>query len=232
MTIRELIQRVQSLYSHGVPSDDTRLSNRYIYNKILTVRSKLISDAYRKKQTISQWNYQTIYCVELIKVPRHECPCLPPLGCEILRTKEPLPRPLTGLASDLIRNVTTIDRSIKIDPISIQAVTHQKGNKYTSKKLNYFIEAGYLYIVTPINLKAIAVTGLFEDPIAVSYYKGICDCEDCEQCIDYLDFEFPLDSSMVDTLIELCYNELIVLFNQSLQDLTNNSNDVVKGQNK
>lgn len=232
MEVREFIQRIQSLYSHGVPSDDTRLSNRHIYNKMLTVRSKLISDSAKKKQKISQWNYQVIPCLELIKISRQECPCLPPIGCEILRSKEVLPRPLIGLSSDLITQVTTVDRSIKIDEISINAVNFQKGNKYTSKKLNYFIQGGYLYVITHVNLKAVSVMGLFEDPIAVNYYKGICDCTDCDECIDYLGFEFPIDGSMTDTLIELCYNELVILFSQSIQDLTNNSNDVVKGQNK
>ena len=35
MKIKEIIQRVQSLYSKGVQSDDTRLSDRHIYNKMV-----------------------------------------------------------------------------------------------------------------------------------------------------------------------------------------------------
>ena len=75
MKIGEIVQRVQSLYSKGVHSDDSRLSARHIYNKLLTVRARLISQEAKKKQKISQWNYQTISCIELIKVPAHECPC-------------------------------------------------------------------------------------------------------------------------------------------------------------
>ena len=33
MKIGEIVTRVQSLYSKGVASDDSRLSNRLIYNK-------------------------------------------------------------------------------------------------------------------------------------------------------------------------------------------------------
>jgi len=58
MTIKEIIQRVQSLYSKGVQSDDVRLEDRHIYNKMITVRSKLISQEAKKRQKINQWNYQ------------------------------------------------------------------------------------------------------------------------------------------------------------------------------
>ena len=98
MKIGEIVQRVQSLYSKGVHSDDSRLSARHIYNKLLTVRARLISQEAKKKQKISQWNYQTISCIELIKVPAHECPCLPPIGCDMLRSKYKLPKPLSGLS--------------------------------------------------------------------------------------------------------------------------------------
>src|SRR5690606_20582736 len=118
MTTGEIIQRIQSLYSKGVNSDDSRLSNRHIYNKLLTVRSRIISQEAKKKQRISSWNYQTIPCIELIKVEAHNCPCIPPLGCQILRSRYPLPKPLSGLSGELIKNVTSIDRTIKIDEIS------------------------------------------------------------------------------------------------------------------
>ena len=54
MKIGEIVTRVQSLYSKGVASDDSRLSNRLIYNKMLTVRSRLIVEQAKKKQRISR----------------------------------------------------------------------------------------------------------------------------------------------------------------------------------
>ena len=140
MTIGEIVQRIQSLYSRGVESDDTRLMQRHIYNKLLTTRAKLISEQAKKKQRVSQWNYQTISCIELIKVPAHECPCIPPVGCDMLRSKYKLPKPLTGLSGNLIQTVTTIDRSKKLNEVTLNAVKAQSGNKYTSKAINYFLE--------------------------------------------------------------------------------------------
>ena len=234
MTIGEIIQRIQSLYSKGVNSDDSRLMNRHIYNKLLTVRARLISQEAKKKQRISQWNYQTIPCVELIKVPAHDCPCIPPVGCEILRSKYKLPKPLSGLSGTLIQSVTSIDRSLKIDEISINAIKAQKGNKYTPKKINYFIQSGYLYISTPTKLEVVSVIGLFEDPIEVKTFIGLCgaECEDCKDCIDYQEENFPIDNDLTDAMIELSINELVQVFSQSIEDETNNSRDTIREQGK
>ena len=233
MKVKEIIQRIQSLYSKGVNSDDTRLSNRHIYNKIVTIRSRLISQEVKKKQRISAWNYQTIPCIELIKVDKHECPCIPPIGCQILRSKYKLPSPLTGLSGDLIKSVHTIDRGLKIDEMSMTAMKYQKGNKYSKAKITYFIENEYLYISTPANLKVVAMTALFEDPLQARMYKGLCDdCEDCVKCIDYLEEDFPIDNDLIDTLIEMSLNEIVVMFSQSIEDQTNNSADSLKQQSK
>jgi len=233
MKIKEIIQRVQSLYSKGVDSDDTRLASRHIYNKILTVRSRLISQEAKKKQKISAWNYQTISCIELIPVEAHECPCLPPLGCKILRSKYKIPMPLSGLSGDLIKSIHSIDRSVKIDEMSMTSAKYQKGNKYTAKKITYFVESEYIYISTPVNLKVIAMTALFEDPIAVIQFQGLCEeCIDCNNCIDYLETDFPIDNDMIDTLIELSLQELVVMFSQVQEDVSNNSIDANREQGK
>ena len=218
MKLKILLDRVQTIYSKGVKSDDSRLTNRYIYSKLLTVRAKLIGQQYRKKQSVSQWNYQTLPCVELIKVPAHQCPCLPPAGC---------------YSSELIQNVTSADRALKIDRVNINAVNTQKGNKYTTKKTNYFIQDGYLYITTPVNIKVVSLNGLFGDPIAANIFKGHCeDCVDCAKCFDYLDFDFPIDSDLIDVLIELTVAEIMGVFSQSIEDRTNNTRDSAVEQSK
>lgn len=223
MKIGELISRTQALYSSGIPSDDIRLSAQLIYSKLLSVRGKLISQTYSKKQKISDWYYETLNCIELIQVPKHECPCLPATGCMILRSKYKLPTPLTGLANDLIRFVSSVDLEIKIDPITINAYKSQRGNKYTSRKLNYFIQEGFLYISTPKRIKAVMMQGLFENPIDVAQFQGLCDCTTCDSCIDYREIEFPIGLDMVDTLLELVAQELVSLYKQIPSDNYNDS---------
>ena len=161
------------------------------------------------------------------------CPCLPPIGCEILRSEYRLPDPLSGFTDDLIQNVTSVDRQIKIDRIPLNAVNAQRGNKFTSKKTNFFIQDGYLYITTASNIKLVSLNGLFEDPIEVEKFKGYCDdCENCSDCLDYMEFELPIDVDMIDTLIEMTVNEVVVLFSQATEDSTNDTRDNIKEQSK
>ena len=135
MKVEELIQRVLSAYNKGVQSDDNRLTPRHIYSTILSVRSKLLSEESEKKQKVNQWNYQTLPCVELIKTYPNECPCIPPIGCMILKSKYKLPRPLTNYDSHLIQSVSSLDGSIMFSETSWNEKKYKKGNKYTSKAL-------------------------------------------------------------------------------------------------
>lgn len=233
MKIKEIIQRIQSLYSKGVQSDDVTLSDRHVYNKMVTVRSKLISQEAKKKQKVNQWSYQTLNCVELIKAPVHECPCMPPIGCDILRTKHPIPKPLTDLNSHLIQSVTTIDGRIVFSEIGWIEKKYKADSKYTANKPDYYIRNNYLYITHRSGIKLITITGLFDDPLVASSFPSYCpECTDCHDCESLLDKEFPIDNDMIDTLIDICKEELIGQFSQTIGDLTNNSSDNIPENSK
>ena len=109
MLIAEIIERIQSLYSRGVSSDESRLSDRHVYNKALSVRMQLLAQQIKKKQRISDWNYTVLPCVELIKVPSHECSCLGDLGCDVYRTKFKIPRVMTDANRHYIEFVMSVD---------------------------------------------------------------------------------------------------------------------------
>lgn len=217
MLVKEIIQRIQSLYSKGLQSDDSRLSSRHIYNKLLTVRSKLITQQANKKQRISDWNYQTIPCIEMIKVPEHDCPCIPPSGCEILRSKYRLPKPLLNLSVNLIKNVSSLGGNIFYSEVTLAEKKYKRHSRYTSNKPDYFISDGYLYLThLKGSPRVITLTGLFEDPVEAKNFEGLCskiDCPDCDKCKSPLDYEFPIDNDLIDTMIELSVKELIEVFN-------------------
>lgn len=226
MKIGELVQRVQSLYSKGSQSDDSRLTSRHIYSKLLSMRSRLISEEAKKKQKVNQWNYQTIPCVALVKAPPHECPCLPPMGCEILKTTLPLPKPLSNYDSHLIQSVTSLDGEIVFSEISWTEKKYKAAQKYTANKPDYFIRNNYLYVTHKIGTKLITITGLFEDPLEVDKFASYCDdCTDCADCQSMLEKEFPLDADKIDVMIEMSVNELLVIFGQGRQDTRNNGQD-------
>jgi hypothetical protein len=230
MLIKEIIERIQSLYSRGVPNDDSRLSDRHVYNKMLTVRMQLISQQIKRKQKLSDWNYVVLPCVELIKVPRTECSCLGNLGCDVYRTKYKLPKILSDFSRHYIEYVSSIDDSIKIEEVSRQSVLYLKGNKYTKEKPKYLLENGYLYFPIQNSPGIVKIKFLPEDPLEASKYPSICkeDCVDCVDCKPASENEFAIDGDLIEPLIGICVEEIIGIFTRRIHDNSNNSSEDVQ----
>jgi hypothetical protein len=221
----EIVQRVQSKYSRGVQSKDTRLTARHIYSALKTARSILLKQLYNKNQMVNQWAYQTLACVELIKAPVHECACVPVNGCVVLRSKFKIPKPVSGIDKHLIQSVASLDGTILFDESSFEIEKYNKGNKYTSTKPSYYFRNGYIYITTLKSLKVLALTGLFDDPVEATMFSSLCEgCPDCA-CKDVLEFEFPIDGDLVKPLIQIAEEELILIMKQMTEDKNQNASD-------
>lgn len=227
MLIGEVIQRIKSLYNGGVQSDDSRLSSRHIYNKLVSCRQVLITQQARKHQKISDWNFVVLPCVELIKVPSHECSCLTSLGCDVWRTKYPLPKPLTDLNKHLISFVITIDNSELIAEATREEFLYNKGNKYTSKKPKYIIENSHLYFPVQKSPGIIKIKFLPEDLIEAAKYPSFCEeeCEDCQDCRDFNLIEFAIDGDLLEPVIQMAREELVTDFGKQKQDIHNDTID-------
>jgi len=223
MTIKEIIQRIQALYSKGVKSDDSRLNSRHIYSKLKTIRGRLLYERVNKRQFIANINYQVLPCVELVVAPITECPCIPPLGCCIYKTKYPLPKPLSGINGHIIKSVTSLDGNIVFSELTWQDKKYKQFDKYTSQKPDYFISGEYLYVTAKNDTEVIRIEILLEDPVDGYNYPMYCPVE--SDCLSIFDREFHLDNSMIDSAIELSVQELIAIFNQSQEDSSNNSKD-------
>jgi len=229
MIINEVIQRVQSLYSKGVESDDTRLSSRHIYNKLLTVRAKLFQEKADKNKFISPYVYSEINCLELIKVPIHECPCLPPLGCCTLRSKYKFPSILTNRNGLMVKSVTTLDGRIRYSETDFETEHWANSNRYTSSKASYYFANDYLYVTMedPNNdddeARVVRVELMLEDPLDAIKYPSYCPSN--QDCTSYRDVDFKIESAMVEPLIQLTAQELIQVFNAGQEDSSNNTKD-------
>lgn len=232
VTIGEAIQGTQSLYSKGVQSKDSRLSSRHIYSELLMARSVVFRQQKNKGQLTSTWSFQTLPCIELIKAPVHECPCVPVNGCFILKSKYPLPTAISGLDDALIRAVRTLDNITSIDPTDYQSVKYNAGKKYTSSKLEYYIKNQFMYVVGRKELKVVTANGLFDDPIEVKQFNSLCgDCADCD-CIDVMDYDFAVDRNSLSAIQQVAANRLIVIFGQMKQDRNNDASDDIEMGNQ
>ena len=230
MILSHIIQRVLSTINAGVQSDDNRARPRHIYNKILTVRSLLLNQKANKRQHLSDVVFQTLPCVEMIKAPIHECPCLPPVGCYFVKTKYPLPDFVTDLSGPLIQLVSSLDGSITYTKTSWKAKKYKTGNKYTSKNPNYYFKDKHLYLTCDTTTKIVSIVGVFKDPLEAYNYPSFCDedCIDCTDCESILDKEFPIDPSLEEPLVTMVSEELFKVFNGIPADNRNDSSDEKK----
>ena len=218
----DIIQRVQSLYSAGVQSDDSNLSSRHIYNKLKTVRNFLLTGQAKKKQKIGDINYSVLPCLEVIEVPNHECPCFPS-HCVVFRTKHKIVNPLSDLNVHLFSYVMNIETNRRYDEVSREEYLYNKGNKYTSRSLKFVFENGYLYF-TGDAPKVVRVRYLSADPVASLLTPSFCDDEE-QDCLDIFDYEFPIEPDLVEALIQITAQELIEMFLRIPSDNTNDNND-------
>lgn len=222
MLIGEIIQRVQSLYSKGISSDDVRLSSRHIYSKLVSTRAKILYQKRAKRQKISSWSYQTISCAEVIDVKVTECPCIPVSGCMVKRIKYALPKPITGIIESNIEHIMSLDGTIKFDESSRTEMLHVSGNKYTSKKYRFVIDKGFAYLYGTNVPKVVQIRMLCEDPVEAATFPDTCG--NCPTCVDPFDVEFPIETGYVDTLIEEAVKELFSEFAPK-EDTKNDSAD-------
>lgn len=219
-TLGEVIQSVQSMYSRGLQSVDSRLSSRHIYSELKRSRADVIIQKSNKNQPIVQWAYQTIDCVELVLSSPFECPCITDTGCMVLRSKYKFPTPLTAISGDLIQSITSLDGDLSIDKTTFATHKYAKGNKFTSKKPRFYFYNEYLFITVLKRLEVVSVSLLAEDFIEAWQYPSACeDCEDC--CVDIYERPFPLDSQNIKTVVLMTSERLINTFLQMQKD--NNS---------
>ena len=228
MLTGQIIDSILEVASKGVPSDDERLSPRHIFNRMLTVRGRLLVQKANKRQRISDECYQVLPCVEMVKAGVHECPCLPAPGCGIYRTKYKIPSSMTAIGHSLIRSVTTLDGDKEYSETTWEEKKYKSANRYTKAMPDYYIRSGYIYVTEKMTFNnVVTIVGLFNDPTEAWEYENYCnrDCNDCDNCDSYMDREFPLDNDNINTMVRLVQEELLGPFVQMVEDRTSDSAD-------
>lgn len=232
MLNKELIQRVQSLYSRGIQSDNTNLSPRHIYNACLSVRSKLLYQQLSKKQKLSDYNYSILECVELIEVDTVSCPCFPSSGCTVLRTKYPLPKPMTNFNNHVIEYVMNPDYKIRFNQTNRIEYNISNHNKYTSSSPKYILENNYIYVYGSSLPKSINIKLLLENPTEKYTLPTLCSSLGLlkDNCLSMEDLIFPIDDYLIEDLIQIVIKELVDRFVQEPQDIYNDNIDDINNK--
>lgn len=225
MIIRDLIQRVTTLYSKGAENDDTRLSDKYVYSKLLSSRSRILEQKLNKRQHVNEFNYQTLK-IEMEQVNPVDCVGYELPGCNISQSVNDLPETLNSIYNQGIKSVSTLDGvltgSIEYSRKTFEETKYSKGNKYTNKSGNSYHTLGRkIRVVSEKTPRYLLVRGLFADPIAVAEANG----DICSTCGDIRDLDFAIDPAEVEALITLTIQECVVSFSQVVEDRRNDTSD-------
>ena len=225
--LQEHIYHIKNVLSNGPVSDDFKISDEQVYFILKYARAKLIKDKFDKYHYINIANYQTIDCLKLELVPEINCPCFTN-DCKVLRSKCELPRVITGRNGLLIQGIYDLSGNV-ISETSKSKLQYYKYSKTKQNRVSYYILNNHLYIQNADRLKAVSITALFEDPLALSSGLGECNsCGDNGSCYDPYTMDFPLDLDLTTYLNKMTYEELYGIMMKIPQDNNNNAKDDIK----
>lgn len=200
-------------------SDDATFNEEHVIFLANKYRIFLLKQRYSDvRKEIPSSNFQTI-CIDLEKYSADNNPCTP----TYLRSTQKIPSTL-DIGTPKIYPMDMF-AGLNISYVSFDRFKAVGHNKYL-KNIIYATEGedDYLYLNSAnpqfSYLKKIQMTGIFEN--AEDAVELQCNKED--KACDILDLEFPLESALVPTLIELIVKELSGAKYQ-LHDDENNAHD-------
>lgn len=195
MTINELIQRIKSVFPEKDSNQAGKLySNRRIYNKLVSSRNRILTQQFNNHNYVSQWSYQTLKIqLEFVNNPFDNSP----FGQKILRSTKKIPSIVNSNEGYMIQSCSSIDGYIKFFNTSWNTMKYIKSSKYVKDKIHYLFFADYLYVINTDILSSVLLTAVYANPV------------EAMDSTNYLDEEFPIDPSLVDSLITLTLEELI-----------------------
>lgn len=186
-------------------SDDATFTQDHVLWLASKYRSMLLKQHYKDiKKDIPESNYQTI-CLDLVKKE-----ALAGYPCEegyMLWSTEAIPATITSASTKV--SAGNFFNGERITYITMDRMRFVGHNRWTKNII--FAALGpdnHLWLTSQnpqyLYLKKAQVTAIFDDPEAVA--DLLCD-KDGNHC-DILDSNFPLESALLPTLIELCVKEL------------------------
>lgn len=202
-------------------SDDAVFTQEHIIWLASKYRSMLLKQHYKDiKKDIPESNYQTI-CLDLKKVE-----ALDGFPCEegyMLKSVQEIPASITAASTKVYP--LNFFKSEHIAYVTMDRMKFVGYNKWMKDIIYSALGPdNHLWLTSQnpqyLYLKKAKVTGIFDDPEAAA--ELLCD-ENGKHC-DILDSQFPIESALLPTLIELCVKELSGSVYRP-EDTANNAND-------
>ena len=187
--------------------EDPFVTDRFLYSMLMKYAKLLI---YRQDQKGNLKEYTGLFtaipCVDLIEVDKLEACCLGiKTGCTFRRTKDPLPEMVDGGKGPVIRSVTTIDQSIRLEetyPSTYANLSSTTTFKYLTTKYFWFLD-GHIYI-PDVDWENIRIVALFDDD------TSSLDCtKDSDQCAPAQDRKMPVPENLFAEIEQMVLKEIL-----------------------
>lgn len=211
----------------GVPSDDEKISERYIRYLFNKHRAPaIVSFAFQDNPvspTIDLAWIQDLGCLKLEEVDISECPDLP-WGCIVKRTVAYIPDWIDIPNSDRrLYYVGDISQRNNYDEVKPSQIGISNSLRFSGVVNKYYLKDSRVYVITSnVDLCWINVQGIFFNPELAC--KGSQTADTC--CFDWTKDDYPVSADMMKMLErEILTEEFqIVLATQS--DEQNNSTSI------
>ena len=221
MLLSECVFGYKNYRRGGIQSNSESLSDRLVAFSIHYYRAKLIKESKDKGKLLTGYLIQNLGKVEVIKADKNECSVIS--DC-IIRTKNPLPKAIDTAGTSLITYEGSLDGLDPYQRTTSNRVIFDAHQKYTGDLSKWFDLGNHLYIVNSPNkiLKYINIQGIFEDPSAAKSYNT---CGSTTECYEGMDYEYPMSSTMIDTIYKMMMDAEMKLGMLIPQDIIANGKD-------
>jgi len=184
---------------------DSRITDRFIYNEAISVKSVLLKQEELKTRLWSfDATFRQINAVELIEIDTIEA-CGLKTDCKIKRTKYKLPEIFETSSGPLIKSVTSLDGSQSVFQIQETGWLRKQGinDRHAKNEIYFWVKNNYLYLPN-IEWDYIKVEAAFKNFQEIDKLNN-CDGSPatCESAYE-LSFNIPeyLEKSLKDLLNE------------------------------
>ncbi len=219
-SFKHLIDTAQALRKGGKQSDDNNLDDLQVAYILNEIRELLVKREVDKKNRISEVYVQTAPCVPMILVPNTECPELD-YGCKILRTKEPIPQPISHNKGDGIRAVGSVDSTEYYQRTNPERAVWDKYAPLTGSLRKYLYRDRHIYITNESEISDILIRGLFFQPEELARYNSTEKI-----CFDWASTEYPTPGWMQKIIATMAYEAEFQIVNVTVPDDKNDNRDV------
>jgi hypothetical protein len=204
-TIGEATSRVRNVLK--AVKEDPFMTDRFLYSIIMKYAKLLIRRQDNEGKIMKHRGlFKQIPCVELIEVDKIEACCIGVrTGCTFMRTKDKLPAFLEGSTGPIIRSVTTLDQSQKLDGTHPSVYANMSNSTYFkyNKSHYYWYLDGHIYIPN-VDWESIRIEAIFDEEIS----DLICSL-DPRDCIPEQERELGVPDYLFAEIEQMALKELL-----------------------